>query len=147
MTDKELMERYPFLIPRNRWTDEIVPIGEYGEGTELEAMPDGWLKAFGEQMCEDIYQCLLKANYVNDFRVLQIKEKFGELRFYHNGVPSEIYEELADIIDRYCVKSFQTCIICGVPADGYTMGWISPYCNEHANGKKLYPFETTEKSI
>ena len=39
--NKELVEKYPFLMPHNRWTDHIPEDYDYSY-TELDAMPDGW---------------------------------------------------------------------------------------------------------
>lgn len=52
-SNQKLIERFPFLIPRNRWTGKVPEDYDYSY-TELDSMPDGWRKAFGEQMCEDI---------------------------------------------------------------------------------------------
>ena len=49
MNNKELIERYPFLMPRNRWTGNIPEDFNYSY-TELDALEDGWRKAFGERM-------------------------------------------------------------------------------------------------
>lgn len=51
--NRVLIERYPFLLPRNRWTGEVSKDYDY-HYTELDAMPDGWRIAFGEQICEEI---------------------------------------------------------------------------------------------
>lgn len=94
MTNTELVERYPFLIPRNRWTDKIIE--DYDperDGTELDGMLEGWRIAFGEQMCEEILQELIKWNFLDDYRILQVKEKWGGLRWYDNGHPIGTYEE------------------------------------------------------
>lgn len=48
-SNQELIERFPFLIPRNRWTGKVPEDYDYSY-TELDSMPDGWRKAFGEQM-------------------------------------------------------------------------------------------------
>ena len=45
--NKQLCEKYPFLLPRNRWTGLVHPDYDYSY-TELDAMPTGWRKAFGE---------------------------------------------------------------------------------------------------
>lgn len=47
MNNKKLCKRYPFLIPRNRWTDKLMwdKTDKYFmpySYTELDAMPDGW---------------------------------------------------------------------------------------------------------
>ena len=123
--NKQLCEQYPFLLPRNRWTDEIPKDFDYSY-TELDAMPDGWRKAFGLQMCEELKQELIRINKMDEFRIAQIKEKFGELRFYTNWVTDEIEA----IINKYTKLSRKTCINCGKPATVITTGWISPFCND-----------------
>ena len=100
--NKFLCEKYPFLIPRNRWSgmriteaqnggywpsssDEI-PEYDY-EYTELDSMPDGWRIAFGAQMCEELRDELLRFDYLDKYEITQIKEKYGSLRWYDNGHP------------------------------------------------------------
>ena len=61
MNNRELIERYPFLMPRNCWTGKIPEEFNYSY-TELDAMPDGWRKAFGERMCEEIREALVEDN-------------------------------------------------------------------------------------
>ena len=141
MENKRLCKRYPFLRPRNRFDDVIMwdhPKWDWRyrrpyEWTELDYMPDGWRRAFGKQMCEEIRQTLLKADYLNDYRVVQIKEKFGQLRWYDNGAPKSIFRELNDIIYKYEDISERTCICCGRPATKISLGWISPFCDKCAN--------------
>lgn len=61
------------------------------------------------------------------FRVKQVKEKFGTLRFYmgiaHDGIRAAI--------DRAEQKSAQTCQTCGKPGKVRSGGWISVLCDEH----------------
>lgn len=94
--NRELCRRYPFLIPSNRWsgkriTDAVgggywpgnpsaVPEYDY-EYTELDEMPDGWRIAFGEQLCEELREELEKTGRMDEYRIVQIKEKFG---MYHS---------------------------------------------------------------
>ena len=94
---------------------------------ELDAMPTGWRNAFGIQMCKEIKVALKKNHYLYKYRIMQIKEKFGSLRWYDAGAPSEVY----DIIDKYEDISYKTCIVCGKPAELISSGWISPYCRNH----------------
>jgi hypothetical protein len=136
--NKHLISRYPFLMPRNRFTDEVPEDYDFSY-TELDSMPDGWRNAFGTQMCEDIREILLKAKYLKRYRIAQIKEKFGRIRWYDNGTPDSIYDEIGNCIKKYEEISGRTCILCGEPAVGVTRGWISPFCENH--GMKLYPFE------
>lgn len=123
--NKQLIEKYPFLLPRNRWTDKVDENYNY-EYTELDTMPDGWRKAFGEQMCQEIKDELVKVSALERYRIIQIKEKYGTLRWYDNFNTQKGY----DIIHKYEALSARTCIQCGKPATRITTGWIAPYCDE-----------------
>lgn len=147
--NRELCERYPFLIPRNRWSGmriteaqnggywpgdpEAVPDPPYDyEYTELDEMPDGWRIAFGEQLCEELKNELLEAGgekALNDYMITQIKEKYGYLRWYDDGCTERWFRE---ILPRYEHLSERTCIRCGKPATLISAGWISPWCDDCA---------------
>ena len=123
-----LCGKYPFLIPRYEWNGEIIEEYDY-TSTYLDDMPDGWKKAFGEMICEEIKQELVRCNYLNEYRILQIKEKYGELYWYDNGTPIDC--KVPEIIDKYSALSQNICIICGKPdVPIIDSGWISPYCKE-----------------
>ena len=138
MQNKKLCQRYPFLIPRHIWTDAVmweVPKTDWRytkpySYTELDSMPTGWRHAFGKQMCEEIREDLIKNNFLDKYRVVQIKEKYGELRWYDNGIPKD--SKVWDIIDKYTKLSRKICICCGRPATKISMGWISPWCDKCA---------------
>jgi len=127
LKNKKLCKRYPFLIVHD-WSGQ--PLGY--EFTYLDDMPSGWRKAFGKDMCEEIRQVLIKANYLYAYRVAQVKEKYGGLRWYDDGAPSSIYRELIDTICKYEMLSYRTCICCGRPATKISKGWISPFCDKCA---------------
>lgn len=127
--NKRLVEEYPFLMPRNRFTDEIPDDYDYTY-TELDDMPDGWRKAFGEQMCAEIKEALGPDIY--DYRIIQIKEKYGQLRWYDRNSDDKIYK----IIDKYSRLSEHTCVSCGAPATKISLGWICPWCDACAS--KMY---------
>lgn len=146
--NKKLIERFPFLIPRNAWSGKKITDGkgfwhgnpdevpEYDyEYTALDEMPEGWRKAFGEQMCQEIMDELVAADLVDDYFPTQIKEKYGSLRWYDNYGTEKLYKE---IIPKYEALSEKTCIKCGAPATQYTLGWISPYCDECAKEQAEY---------
>lgn len=148
----ELCKRFPFLIPSNRWSGmriteaseggywpgarEEIPEYDY-EYTELDDMPDGWRIAFGEQMCQEIMDELVANNMVDDYRILQIKEKYGSLRWYDNGFTRKGF----DIIAKYEALSQRTCIKCGKPATHTTRGWILPFCSECDDNENSDPIE------
>lgn len=123
-----LCGKYPFLIPRYEWSGKILKDYDY-TSTYLDDMPNGWRKAFGEMMCEEIKQELVRCNYLDEFRIIQAKEKFGGLRIYTNGEPVDC--KVQQIIDKYSVLSENICIVCGKPDVPMTHnGWSSPYCKK-----------------
>lgn len=145
--NKELIKKYPWLLPSNRWSGKWITdcMGEDGEEgywpgepfehpdydysyTELDEMPKGWRDAFGLQMCEDINNELLTWSEKSrkGFRIMQIKEKFGSLRFYVNAET----DNLSKIISKYERMSEFICIKCGKPATWVSIDWISPWCDE-----------------
>lgn len=122
-----LCERYPFLIPRSLWSGEIHPDYDYSF-TKLDDLPEGWRIAFGEELCEEIKAALLRdggEEALNAYRVLDIKEKYGVLRWYDRHGNNEIYK----LINQYAARSAVTCIQCGKPATKRSMGYICPYCD------------------
>ena len=129
MNNKELIERYPFLMPRNRWTGKIPEEFNYSY-TELDAMPDGWRKAFGERMCEEIRNALIEENYLDEYRISQIKEKYGMLRWYSFGTTQKV----EDIIYKYEYISRFICMNCGRPyAKELDIGWVYTLCENCAS--------------
>lgn len=115
--------------------DRICIIPTY---TELDHMPDGWRKAFGIQMCKEIKKELIKCNYLYKYRIMQIKEKFGTLRWYDNGSPEGCVN---NVIDKYEDISYHTCIVCGKPATKISKGWISPYCDNCIGDRQFNELE------
>lgn len=63
------------------------------------------------------------------FIVLQIKEKYGTLRFYTGSANEEIF----DLIDEYEKKSAFICELCGEPGTIKDIGgsWLKCVCNKH----------------
>ena len=128
--NKELIKKYPWLLPKNIWTDEIVENYDYS-WTELDEVPDGWRIAFGDLLCEDIQAELEKCDFVDKYRIVQIKEKYGGLRWYDNGIPTGC--KVHDIIDNYSHISEYICICCGELDVPSTNGWITPVCKKCIN--------------
>lgn len=130
--------KYPFLRIHNMchriWTAikcrRFSDIGYLLSHTKLDLMPAGWRKAFGEQMCEEIKQALLKngRKSLYSYVVGDIKEKYGSLRWYDYNAPKEVY----DIINKYEQLSMCYCINCGKPVRYRTDGWIEYLCEDCA---------------
>lgn len=125
--NKELVESYPFLLPRNVFTDKLIEGYNY-EHTWYDDLEKGWQIGFGEFLLEDLKEALTKTNFLNDFRFHQIKEKYGTLRLYTNGVPKEVQ----NVLDKYEFISQCICVRCGSPnaciVDNY--GWYQPLCRD-----------------
>lgn len=125
--NKELIKEYPFLEMRNVFTDK--PTNNF-MFTWLDDMPEGWRIAFGKEICDELKQALIDydnkngTDMLHKYRIHQIKEKYGSLRWYDNGVTPE----MSVIISKYEMMSEKICIICGEKAVYSTKGWISPYC-------------------
>ena len=97
--------------------------------TELDAMDTGWRKRFGIQICKEIKAALIKAGgykLLYKYRIMQIKEKFSELRWYDNGAPDSVHK----IIEKYQNLSYYTCVNCGKDAVYRSKGWICGYCED-----------------
>lgn len=121
--NKVLVERYPFLLPRNVWTDKVPEDYDYSYIRGIGEIPDGWEKLF-LQMCEDIRQPLIDANYLEKFRFSQIKEKYNTMCLYHFGAP----EAVDEILNKYEVMSSYICTLCGKPAVYESKGYIASFC-------------------
>lgn len=60
--------------------------------------------------------------------VLQIKEKFGGLRFYYNGGDDKI-AGMVQMTEAWCGH---TCESCGEPGEMRQGGWLRTLCDKHA---------------
>lgn len=131
--NKSLCEKYPFLLsPLYRsepsplyGTNSVDPSEKY-KFTYFDDIPKGWRIAFGEQLCQELKEILERNGDLENYHILQIKEKYGTLRWYANIETPEI----SAILDKYENMSAKTCIRCGKPATKITTGWISPYCDD-----------------
>ena len=104
-----------FFNPRESFRVSLVGFGfECG---------DGWFELIKE-LCEK-----LKALQLKDFKVIQVKEKFGGLRFYYaiNGKPERV-DEVDRLINEAEGKSCRTCETCGKPGKSEDDGWITTLC-------------------
>lgn len=129
--NKMLVKKYPFLEPPS-----MSPAYYDYSYTWLDMMPNGWRKAFGEQMCEEIKNELIKYNdysgeYLGKYVIFDIKEKYGRLCWYDTGYPKD--SNIDEIIDKYERLSEDICWKCGNPATKISTGWVLPWCDECAN--------------
>lgn len=81
-----------------------------------------------DKLCQAIMQECQKQGWKPPV-VAQVKEKFGELRFYAGPAEDEIY----DIIDRATVLSRHICEVCGQPGETRLIGhWLRTTCDLHS---------------
>lgn len=59
---------------------------------------------------------------------LQVKEKYGGLRFYYTG-GDDVIEGMVSLAETL---SFRTCEICGSPGKPRRDGWVRTLCDSHA---------------
>lgn len=66
------------------------------------------------------------------FRVSQIKEKFGGLRFYYRyDGDKAVGERLYEIVQRAENQSYGTCEVCGQPGELRKRSWWRTLCDKH----------------
>ena len=119
--EQKLIERWPTWFDFNgNLQHTLMPFGcEHG---------DGWFNLLW-RLCEDLKP--LVAEYQNGtthrFQVVQVKEKFGGLRFYVENANDVIRQriELAEL------ESLDTCEVCGEPGVSRSEGWIKTRCDAH----------------
>jgi hypothetical protein len=90
-----------------------------------------------------IRECAAKLEAINDkienpdhyVVAMQVKSKFGGLRFYTGSYPMEYSEEVEAAIRQAENKSEKTCESCGKPGKPRGNGWIRTSCEEHERTK------------
>lgn len=139
-----LCMEYPFLTPRNRWTDEVIEDFDF-RYTELDNIEVGW-RTLGLKLCEEIKQELLKfEGALEKYRILQIKEKYGFLHWYDHNAPVD--SKIHEIVSKYEKISQRICGKCGAPATRISTGWYYPYCEDcvpEYKGQKIHTIDIEE---
>jgi hypothetical protein len=94
-------------------------------GLYLEFFGDwGWLP-----IVSDLHARLIEL--APDYRIAQIKEKFGGLRYYIDSVPEGVSDAVYAAIDEAEARSFVTCEVCGGAGEPRYGGWVKTLCDEH----------------
>lgn len=89
--------------------------------TALKSVGDGWAGIINR-----IYDAKPR-----NIHILQVKEKFGELRVY-TGSYKIGQDWFQDLIEHYTDISTRTCEVCGKPGERRSdIGWIRALCNNH----------------
>jgi len=111
-----LFKSFSFFHPEAPLTESLMAFGfECG---------DGWFELIKE-LCEKLKTLNLKV-----FLVLQVKEKFGGLRFDIGPIETEKADEAFRLIEEAEVKSLTVCEECGKPGKPNKTGWIKTLCDD-----------------
>ena len=117
--EQKLMNRFPFMEAKN-----ILDGIKLGYAIPME-VNDGWYNLI-YSLCLDIerHYCEIGRN-PNELNILQIKEKYGELRVEIGNFP----QGLQDLIMEYEKLSLKTCHICGKDGKLRDGGWLEVLCD------------------
>lgn len=121
---KKLVDRFGFYKMDRPLTESLMGFGfEVG---------DGWFNIIWN-LSERLESFLAKipgtpVTQKNPFEPVQVKEKFGGLRFYVNWATDEMYDAIAEAESR----SLHICEVCGCPGKQRGGGWIVTLCDIHS---------------
>ena len=126
---KNLFGKFDFFQPKKSVQESLMAFGfECG---------DGWYN-LNWKLCEKIEKEIksfknddLKNYQKYPFEVVQVKQKFGGLRFYTNWGTDKIYE----LINEAEEKSYTVCESCGEVGRVRDGGWISTLCDKCVKNK------------
>ena len=105
------------------WLDSLPPlIGPNGTAWNPVVLNMGGWNDIVRRLVDD----LIEMGW--DLQLMQIKEKYGGLRFYISSATDEIF----DRIEEAESESLRTCCDCGESGKTRDGGWIMTLCDEHA---------------
>ncbi|RLF88120.1 hypothetical protein DRN34_00090 [Thermococci archaeon] len=113
--EEQLIKKYPNLYQLARTTK------------------DGTMMAYGLSVGEGWYKIIdeLSAKLEPLGAVaMQVKEKFGGLRFYIGGIDKDKSDEAYAAITAAEVKAAKTCESCGEPGERKGSGWVITMCDK-----------------
>jgi len=93
--NKRLIKRYPFLEIKGWNASEHSDFSS----TLLDCMPVGWRNTLGIPLCEELREELIRIDpsLLNKYRVSQVKEKYGSLRWYADSYSDQM-EDIPEVI-------------------------------------------------
>lgn len=123
-----LFEHFKFFKPEKGLQESLMKFGF--------ECHDGWFELI-KRLCEDIEIELNKKENINlkkSFEVVQVKEKFGGLRFYTGPTKDKIFK----LIDKAEEESYHICEECGKKGVLRNVNnWYLTLCLKHYKERKL----------
>ena len=105
------------------WYERAKKEGYYGVGK-------GW-----SEILNDLCDKLIAID--DSIEVLQVKEKYGLLRYYIGGVESGKFDKIHRLIDKAENESSKTCEECGSKDNVETKGgWLLTLCDKCRKNRK-----------
>jgi hypothetical protein len=135
---QKLFDKYPKLYAQRHLTirESCMPWGI--------CVGNGWYDLI-DKLSQDITDIINKEGCKITCEAVQVKEKFGGLRFYVDFgnqdlidvwtdflSAKELAEKISELISLAESESFKICDICGEPGTPQNDGWISTRCEKHA---------------
>lgn len=106
---QQLVDKHPLILSGRGWP----------------SVGDGWLPII-DRLCTAI-QTRVVEKQLPQLQAVQIKEKFGGLRFYTNGN----YDAYKDLTEAAEAEAAKTCEVCGEPGQLRSGSWLRTTCEEH----------------
>lgn len=128
LKNKRLVKKYGNWI-RVRYWDRYKGFYKYAENylNEYNAFGNGGWGMLWRMLIADLNPLIHKYNLQDTFQFEEIKEKYGEIRVYHNAYNQEI----DDLIDSYAKISSNVCQWCGRPDSAISKGgWVECQCRQ-----------------
>lgn len=130
--DRQLCEKYPLIFAdRNKSMMETCMCWGFEHG-------DGWYQIL-DSLCANIQSHIdwQNENFAKGYPhyekpvpqvvAVQVKEKFGTLRFYYNG-GDDVIDGMVRMAESW---SAVACEECGAPGTQNSRGWIKTLCETH----------------
>jgi len=122
--DRQLVEKYPKIFA-NRYDDMRTTAMYWGF-----EHGDGWYQII-DSLCANIQNHIdwqeKMGNEIAQVVAVQVKEKFGTLRFYYDGGDDYI-DGMVRMAESW---SAVACEECGSPGTQNSQGWIKTLCDAH----------------
>ena len=125
--DQKLCEKYPKIFA-NRYADETTTAMCWGFECR-----DGWYQLI-DTLCDTIQSYIDRNKKYNNIdtpqvTAIQVKEKFGTLRFYYDG-GDDVIRGMVWLAENL---SAEICENCGNPGELVKSSWVQTLCNTCRN--------------